>query len=225
MSTTDALSPETTLADLATKHTAASRVFHAHGLDFCCHGQIPLSQACTAANLDPNAILDEIRAATRSDEPSESWDERPLPELIDHILTAYHEDHRSELPRLIEMAEKVERVHAEKPTCPAGLAANLHAIQADLDMHMMKEEEILFPLIRSGRGQMAGGPIQVMEREHEDVARLLERQRELTSNYNPPEEACNTWRALFLGCKDLERALMEHIHLENNVLFPRALRG
>ena len=80
-------------------------------------------------------------------------------------------------------------------------------------------------MVRAGRGAMAGGPIQVMEREHEDVAVLLERMRELTQTYTAPAEACSTWQALYLGCQDLERMLMEHIHLENNALFPRALRS
>ena len=94
-----------------------------------------------------------------------------------------------------------------------------------LQMHMQKEEQILFPMLRSGRGGMAAMPIQVMEEEHRDVGHDLARTRELTNQFTPPEEACNTWRALFLGLQEFERDLMEHIHLENNVLFPKALVG
>lgn len=95
----------------------------------------------------------------------------------------------------------------------------------ELDLHMQKEEQILFPLIVSGRGAAAGGPIHVMEREHEDVAADLERIRGLTRDYVPPEGACGTWRALYLGLAEFERELMEHVHLENHILFPRALRS
>ena len=145
--------------------------------------------------------------------------------LIDHILTRFHEDHRAEVPRLLAMARKVEEVHGDKPACPTGLAAHLEHMNEELELHMQKEEEVLFPLLRAGRGRMAQMPIHVMEEEHEEHARNLARMRELAHGFVPPDEACNTWRALYLGLEELERDVMEHVHLENNVLFPRALTG
>ena len=223
MTPTAAITPQASLADLATTHAGASRVFHLYGLDFCCHGQEPLAAACARKGLDPAVLVAEIE---REIAPAfERWDERPLGALIEHVRAHYHAAHRAELPRLIAMATKVEQVHADKPTCPRKLAATLERIQGELEDHMQKEEQVLFPLVQSGRGHMAAMPVQVLETEHRDHARNLERLRTLTDGYVPPAEACNTWRALYLGLAELERDLMQHIHLENNVLFPRALRG
>ena len=130
---------------------------------------------------------------------------------------------RLELPELVALAEKVEDRHAEKSTCPRGLAAHLGQVHEAVLSHLAKEEEILFPMIVDGLGARAGSPIQVMEHEHLDHARNLRRTRELAHDFVPPQEACTTWQALYLRLDNLEAELMEHIHLENNVLFPRAL--
>jgi regulator of cell morphogenesis and NO signaling len=223
MQTAATIQPQSTLADLATTHAAASRVFHHHGLDFCCGGQESLASACERRGIDLALVLAELELELVQD--FTRWDEAPLPALIDHLLERFHEPHRAELPRLIAMAEKVESVHSDKPACPRGLATFLRQVEGELEDHMQKEEHVLFPLIRSGRGRMASMPVQVLETEHRDHARNLERLREMTASYTAPSEACNTWRALYLGLAELERDLMQHIHLENNVLFPRALRS
>lgn len=215
--------PTTTLAHLATTIPGASRVFARHRLDFCCQGNRPLADACRDRNLDAEAVLAEITAETRKDEAFERWDERPLPELIDHILERYHAAHREEVPRLVAMAQKVEAVHGERSDCPVGLHAHLTGMADELESHMQKEEQILFPLLRAGRGAVAQAPIQVMETEHEDHARNLELTRTLTRNLTPPADACGTWKALYLGLEELEAEIMRHVHLENHVLFPRAV--
>lgn len=213
----------TTLAELAVTHPAASRVFYRHGLDYCCHGKRPLEAACAERGLSPEAVLDEVAAEERVATPAARWDDRPLAELIEHLVGHYHRRLREELPALVEMAAKVERVHADKPSCPRGIASHLEAVhQAVLD-HLAKEEQVLFPIIAAGHGRRAGGPVHVMEMEHEDHAANLRRTRELTADLVAPDEACATWRALYLRLGALEAELMEHIHLENNVLFPRAL--
>ena len=225
MTTLDSITPATTVADLAVQLAGASRVLHRHRLDFCCHGQVSLEQACADAGLDVKRLLEEIEAEAKSDPDFEAWNEQSLESLITFILENYHEGHRQELPRLIEMAQKVERVHGEKASCPKGLAAHLAFIQDELEAHMQKEEEVLFPMINAGNGAMAAMPVQVMESEHRDHGRNLEHMRKLAHDFVPPEEACGTWRALYLGVAELERELMNHIHLENNILFPRALRS
>lgn len=217
--------PAQTVGQLASTLPGASRVFHRHGLDFCCGGHASLGEACAAAGLEVGSVIAEIEDEARRPGSFERWDERPLPELIDHVLERFHEPHRQELPRLLAMARKVEEVHAQKSACPRGLAAHLERMSEELELHMQKEEQVLFPLLRSGRGRMAAMPIQVMEQEHRDHGENLERLRRLTDGYSPPPEACGTWRALYLGLAELERELMEHIHTENNILFPRALRG
>jgi regulator of cell morphogenesis and NO signaling len=218
-------SREPTLAELATTRPGAALVFHRHGLDFCCHGQADLATSCRARGLDPAAIAAELGAAEREARGFERWDERPLPELIEHLLERYHRRHRADLPPLVAMARKVEEVHAAKASCPRGLAALLARVAEELEQHMQKEEQVLFPMLLAGRGRMAAMPIQVMEHEHVDHGRNLERLRAITNGYVPPSGACTTWRALYLGLRELDEQLMQHIHLENNVLFPRALRA
>lgn len=212
----------TTLSELATTRPAASRVFHRHRLDFCCGGQRPLEEACEERGLDPKEVMAEIDRETPGAEDV-VWTERPLIDVIDHIVTRYHEPLRPELERLYEMAKKVEKVHQEKASCPHGLADHLARIWAEVEAHLEKEEKILFPMIASNAGVRPHGPITVMLQEHEEHAANMAKTRALTNDLEPPSEACATWRALYLGLQTLERELMDHIHLENNVLFPRAL--
>jgi len=223
--TTAPITRKDTLADLAATRAGASRVFYRHGLDFCCHGRVSLEEACAKKQLDVDALVREIEAQVPLATNFERWDGRPVAELIQHVLDRYHASHRAELPRLLEMAQKVEKVHADKASCPRGLAEHVERMCEELEMHMQKEEQVLFPMVLSGRGRMAAMPIQIMEEEHEDHGRNLARLRELTHDFAPPEDACGTWRALYLGLAELDEQLMQHIHTENNILFPRALRG
>jgi regulator of cell morphogenesis and NO signaling len=212
---------------IAAEHPLATRVFARHGIDFCCGGGRALEAVCEEKGLEPASVLEEILSeiSTTSGSP-DRWSDAPLDHLIDHILHAYHKPLWEELPRLEEMARKVLDVHREKD--PEGLAELVRivvALHAELDQHMQKEEQILFPMVKRGQGIMAGGPISVMEYEHEAAGAALRRLRELTKDYEVPAEACNTWRALWHGLAALETELHEHIHLENNILFPRALDG
>ncbi|MDP6385114.1 MAG: iron-sulfur cluster repair protein YtfE [Planctomycetota bacterium] len=221
-----AISPDQSLADLVVSHAGASRVFHRHGLDFCCGGQTSLQAACEAAGLQAPEVATEIEAEQQATEQAFiQADEMPIEQLLDHILENFHAAHRAEVPRLLAMARKVEMVHSDKPTCPTGLGDHLEYMHGELEQHMLKEEEILFPMIRAGHGAMAAMPIQVMEHEHHDHGRNLTRLRELAHEFKAPPEACGTWQALYLGLDELQQALMQHIHLESNVLFPRVLRG
>jgi len=217
--------PHTTLAELAATRAGASRVFYRHALDFCCRGRVSLAEACLKQGLDLGDLLRELEAETPLATDFERWDERPLAELVQHVLDAFHAPHRAELPRLIALARKVEAVHAERADVPRGLATELARIGAELEEHMQKEEQVLFPMLLAGRGHMAAMPIQVMEQEHVEHGRNLERLRALAHDYAAPDDACGSWRALYLGLRELEEQLMQHIHLENNVLFPRALRA
>lgn len=216
--------PNVTLAELAVRIPAASRVFKRHRLDFCCSGHRALAEACRERGLDPAEVLAELEAeksAVGAEAPGfESNDA-----LIDHILERYHEPLRRELPELVSMARRVEARHGDKASCPRGLADHLTAMHAEVLEHLAKEEHILFPMIRAGGGRSAGGPISVMQREHDDHGESLATIRELTTDHVPPVGACATWRALYLRLAELESELMDHIHLENNVLFPGALRG
>jgi regulator of cell morphogenesis and NO signaling len=212
-----------TLGQIATAHPASTLVFLRHRLDFCCGGGQELADACRAAGLDPEAIIAEI-AAEVAPQSLERWDTKPLPELIEFILARYHEPLRADLPALIDAATRVERVHAKKASCPHGLALELERLDVEVRQHLAKEEQVLFPAIGAGRGgAQVHMPIRVMMHEHDDHGASLQRLRELTAGFAPPPEACATWRALYAGLGKLESELMEHIHLENNILFPRAL--
>ncbi|MFV1986151.1 MAG: iron-sulfur cluster repair di-iron protein [Gemmatimonadota bacterium] len=219
ISTTD------TVKDIVVAHPLATRVFQRHSIDFCCRGGIALSEACDKKGLDADRIAKEVEAEIAgTGDDAARWEERPLDELIDHILTTYHEALRSELPRLQQMARKVLAVHGDKmPEVLPELHRVFSDLQTELESHMAKEEEILFPMIRAGHGENAGAPITVMEHEHASAGAALERLRELTNDYQPPADACATWTGLWAGLADLEKELHLHIHLENNILFPRAM--
>lgn len=212
-----------TLADIATTHPGAAGVFYRHGLDFCCGGRRSLADACRARGLDPAAIIAEVAGEEATAASATRWDLEPLPALVTFIVDTYHRRLRETLPELVRMAAKVEERHADKAACPRGLTAHLEAMHGSVLEHLAKEEQVLFPMILRGEGRLAVGPVHVMEVEHDEHGRNLQVMRRLTGDMQPPDAACPTWRALYLGLQQLERELMEHIHLENNVLFSRAL--
>jgi regulator of cell morphogenesis and NO signaling len=216
-----------TLAELATQNPAASRVFHRRRIDFCCQGERTLEEVCRESSTDPAELEREIREEAASGAATDvRWDERPTGQLLDFILARYHAPLRGELDRLLEMAEKVERVHGAKdPERLPRLHSLVAELRRDLLEHLAKEESVLFPWIRRGEAKTAGGPISVMLREHDTAGALLREIEVITEGHSPPPGACNTWRALYLGLAELDRDLKDHIHLENHVLFPRALRS
>jgi regulator of cell morphogenesis and NO signaling len=201
-------------------------VFLRHRLDFCCGGRRTLADACEAAGLDAKAIAAELEEEAKRGLPEAAWDDRSQSDLADHIELHYHAGLRRDVPALIEAARKVERVHREKPAVPAGLAEVLSAFRTEMETHMLKEERVLFPMLRrGGRGQAVFMPVRVLENEHETHRDVLQQIRRLTDDLQPPAHACATWRALYAGLSTLEAELMQHIHLENNILFARAIRG
>ena len=157
-----------------------------------------------------------MAAATPADV---SLADRAPEELVAFIVERYHEPLREDLPRLAQMAHKVERVHGEKPGCPLGLGEHLSTWGNAVLDHLDKEEQVLFPSLSSPDPAV----VAALAREHDDHAGALGRTRELTGDLVPPPHACTTWRALYAGLDQLERELMEHVHIENHLLFPRAL--
>ena len=212
----------TSLAEIAVTHPAAARVFYRHRLDFCCGGRRSLAEACQERAIDPDRVLADI-SAEGTPPDAVRWDEAPLPALVHFIVDTYHRQLRETLPVLVRMARRVEARHGDKAGCPRGLADHLDAMHASVLDHLQKEEQILFPLILAGHGRGAAAPVHVMELEHEHHRESLLALRRLTADLTPPAEACTTWRSLYVGLQALEQELMEHIHLENNVLFRRAL--
>ena len=201
---------------IAVQIPGATAVFRRLKLDFCCGGQVSLREAAERKNLDVQAVLEELASLHRP--ASLSGLQEPVA-LIDHVLERYHAVHREQLPELVRMARRVEAVHRDHPQVPAGLAAHLETMEQELLEHMWKEENILFPMLKAGGNPFVGQPISKMRAEHVNHGVALERLAELSNNGNPPQGACNTWRALFAGITQLNDDLINHIHLENNVLF------
>ena len=216
--TVGAIDPEQSLGRIAVELPGATAIFRRLKLDFCCGGQISLRQAAAERALDLDALRGELAALQRPDQPPAQTD--PV-SLIDHILARYHEVHRQQLPELERMARRVEAVHRQHPDVPAGLADHIEAMHAELLDHMGKEEQMLFPMLQSGNGRWAGGPIGVMRHEHVAHGAALERLLQLSHEAQPPADACNTWRALYAGIRQFSEDLVQHIHLENNLLFPK----
>ena len=176
-----------------------------------------MEQACADKQLDVDTVLSEIQALQEVEIRPTS---PTAPDLIDHILRRYHEVHRQQLPELIRMARRVEAVHRGHPQVPQGLADHLETMEQELLDHMAKEEQILFPLLRRGGHSRVMHPIGVMRQEHVSHGAQIAKLAALTHQHEAPDEACNTWRALYAGTQRLTDDLMEHIHLENNLLFP-----
>jgi regulator of cell morphogenesis and NO signaling len=218
-----------TVASVVADCPRTARVFEERRIDYCCGGKVPIADACARAGVETDVLLSELEAAAgESREPADA-SFPTASAVVDHVLAVHHAFVHREIPRLSALMEKVNRVHG--PTHPETIPpmARIWArVAVELDMHMRKEEEILFPAIRAleGRGTAAlhcglEGPIAVMEYEHEEAGRALARLRELAGDYVPPEDACGSWRALWAGLDEFERDLHVHVHLENNVLFPR----
>lgn len=211
------------LGDLARSLPGATALFRQAGLDFCCGGQQPLADALADRGLDTTALDNALQALTAQPAAdARDWRAASVDALIDHLLERYHLRHREQLPELVRLAQRVESVHGDRDDCPRGLAEHLGAMRRSLDSHMDREEQVLFPLLRHGSPAFVLEPIEVMRREHDDHGAALARLLDLTNQLRTPTDACTTWRALYTGLRALRDDLMEHIHLENNLLFEDA---
>jgi regulator of cell morphogenesis and NO signaling len=220
------ISPETHVATIAREQPATIKVFQRHGIDFCCGGKRPLAEVAAAAGVPAAELLAELRAAAAGPRAERDWGEAPLGELVDHILERYHLPLQRDLPVLLMLAAKVATRHGDTHPELVEVRHVVEALATEMSSHMQKEERVLFPMIsRLAAGGIAtapvDGPIEVMELEHEQVARLLSRLRQLTGGFAPPAEACNSYRGLFTMLAELESETVMHVHLENNVLFAR----
>lgn len=225
-----------TLRSIALEQPATIRVFERLHLDYCCGGNRPLDEACQEKGLDIEAVLESLKAATGEPAAERDFTKATVTELMRHIVATHHVYVREELPRLLPMAEKAAAKHGPNHPELRLVLAQLQELGGELLMHLRKEEQILFPYIEAlEESQSRGGdapracfasvesPIGAMLNEHEAAGALLERMREETKGFTPPKDSCPTLVGLMHGIEAFERDLHQHIHLENNLLFPRAI--
>ena len=226
-----------TVREIALEQPTSIRVFEQFGIDYCCGGRKPLSEACMAGNLEVNAVIAALEAAAKKPAPDiENWTDKSLESLISHIVTTHHVYVKRELPRLAQLAEKVVNRHgATKLELPI-IAAALGQLDNELTQHLTKEETVLFPYVTSLEKSVSQGtarpqscfgtvanPIAMMSEEHDAAGSLIAEIRRLSKNFTTPEDACPTFHAFYDGLREFEQDLHQHIHLENNILFPRAI--
>jgi len=225
-----------TIASLVTEDFRRATVFKGHGIDFCCGGGTTLEVACQERGLSVSDIQIELEVAEEGREGDpikpDTWD---LGVLVDYIESHHHTYVRESIPMLQEFTQKVARVHGVANPEVVSIAEIFEAVAVELQQHMIKEESILFPFVKEmdnvERGEesltlpMFGtvkNPIRMMEHEHDSAGSAMRRIRKLSNDYTPPEHACNTYRVVYAKLEEFEDDLHRHIHLENNILFPRA---
>jgi len=216
-----------TLAEVVTADPAATRVFEAYALDYCCGGRRRIDEACATAGVDVDAVLaalDDIGPA-----PDVDWASLGPAELVDHLEATHHAYLHAELPRLTALVDKVVGAHGARHRELLDVAAHYAELRAELEPHLAKEERILFPMIRELASSEAvpafhcgslQNPISVMLREHDRAGELLAMLRTRTDGYEAPADGCASYRALYAGLAELEADVHLHVHKENNLLFP-----
>jgi regulator of cell morphogenesis and NO signaling len=228
-----------TVRELAVELPSAIRVFEKFGIDYCCGGHRTLEQACTASKSQVDAVLTALSAAEnlRGEEQTANWNEKPLADLMAHVVNKHHGYVRQELPRLGALATKVTTKHGPNHPEMTEVQEVFQGLSDELTTHMMKEEQVLFPYIErmeeaaiekrpNAQSSCFGtvqNPVRMMMMEHDSAGEALRQLRSLTNDYTAPQDACMSFQALYKGLSEFEADLHQHIHLENNILFPRAI--
>lgn len=227
-------STSATVGDIVATNFRTAAVFERFGIDFCCGGRLSLADACRAAAVEPSAVieaLDTLSTASVHDDDVTAW---PVERLIDHILSAHHTFVRSALPVIDRHLAAIEDAHGSRHPELARLRSCFDQLSQELTHHMLKEEHVLFPYVRELATRGGGwapspfgsveNPIRMMERDHREAADHLTTIRELTAGFSAPADGCNTYQVCMAELAEFERDLHRHVHLENNVLFPEAIR-
>jgi len=228
-----------TVREVALNNPAATRIFEKFGIDYCCGGNKSLEQACGEANLQIQQVLESLKSAATADVvrgEGKDWLTGPLAELIAHINNTHHKYTRKEIARLGPLFAKVCSVHGVRHPELIEIHEKFQALAQELSTHMMKEEVVLFPYIERMEESVIAGeptlpapfgtvnnPVAMMMHEHDSAGNLLRSIRDLSSGYQPPANACVSYKTLYSALAEFERDLHQHIHLENNILFPRAI--
>ena len=222
-----------TVGSIVAQCPALARVFEQVGIDYCCGGKIPLAQACQKKGIDPQQLLAKLEGtATGADDAGVNVATMSLTALTDHIEATHHAYLKAELPRLEMLTQKVVAVHGDHDARLAQVRDTFTGLAAEMASHMLKEEQILFPMVRKLEAsptlpvfhcRTLANPIRQIELEHDQAGGALAKMRALTDDFTAPDWVCNTYRAMLDALAQLEHDLHQHVHKENNILFPRAM--
>ncbi len=228
---------ERTVADVVTENIKAAHIFKKHGIDFCCGGGISIKRACEKAKVDPAVLEQELMNLNNAPDRASNYNSWKLDFLADHIINVHHHYVEENSPLLLQYSKRVNHVHGSHYTELAEIEALVTQVVQAMAAHQRKEELILFPFIKKLVKAEAEGsevptthfgtvenPIHMMEEEHEEAGEIMRKIAQLSNNYTPPQGACNTYRAFYAKLDEFEQDLHHHIHLENNILFPKALK-
>jgi len=224
-----------TVAEAVTENIKTAHIFKKHGIDFCCGGGISISKACEKNGVDYNTIIKELKAIDKDASLMNNFDEWELDFLIDYIVNTHHKYVEENIVLLKQYGARVAKVHGHHYTELLEIEKIIYAISDELTVHMKKEELILFPFVKKlvaakkNNTSVAiphfgtvDNPIKMMEVEHDDAGEALRTISKLTNTYQTPDDACNTFKALYSKLEEFEDNLHQHVHLENNILFPKA---
>ncbi|MHB1938572.1 MAG: iron-sulfur cluster repair di-iron protein [Acidobacteriaceae bacterium] len=228
------ITSQTPVRDIAVEHPTAIPVLERFGIDYCCGGRHTLAEACAKGDVDLAPVLEELERRQRStDAPEAQWQNATLKEIADYVVQRHHAFTRDQIKLIGDLMKKVEVRHGADHPEVFETSKVFAVASSELTHHFFCEENILFPYIgKMEAGQQAAlppvfgsveQPIARMMMDHDQAGEELRALRTLTNNYTPPTAACPTWRALYRALEELELDLHQHIHLENNILFPRAL--
>jgi len=230
---------EKTVREIAVENPAATRVFEKFGIDYCCGGSQPFEQACAKAGVEAEEVLDSIEIeeeTARAARQVHDWQGEPLSNLVAHIKDTHHKYTREEIARLGTLLEKVCAVHGKNHPELYEIQTTFSGLSQELTMHMMKEEMMLFPyIVRMEEAVIqkepvlpapfgtVQNPVAMMEHEHDSAGNALRAMRKASNNFLAPADACVSYQTLYKALDAFEADLHQHIHLENNMLFPRAI--
>ena len=228
-----------TVREVALEFPEATRIFEKFGIDYCCGGNKSLEEACAASNLSVDEVLDSLELAeqtARAKRKDHDWPAEPLADLIAHIIGTHHKYTREEITRLGPLFDKVVSVHGNHHAELQHVRAAFRGLAQELTTHMMKEEAVLFPYIVRLEETViqrepvlpppfgsVRNPVAMMMHEHDSAGEALRAMRQASAGYAPPGDACVSYQTLYGALRDFETDLHQHIHLENNILFPRAI--
>jgi regulator of cell morphogenesis and NO signaling len=226
---------EKTVADYVTENIKTAHIFKKYGIDFCCGGGVSLEKACQKKEVELERITQELMLVGSVDYMHD-YDQWSLDFLIDYIVNIHHRYVHESIPIISQYATKVAKVHGHHYSEVVQINELFHQVANELLSHMQKEERVLFPYVKQlisfqKVGEIksippfgsVNNPIRMMEHEHEGAGDVFKEIARLTNNYTPPKEACNTFKALYAKLEEFEQDLHKHIHLENNILHPKAI--